>query len=389
MLVADLPEAAGVWISGHAFEHDAGRAIREGAVDDVGVAGDPADIGRAPEDVVFLEVKDVFMRHRGPEEIAAGGVQHAFGLARGTGRVQNEQRVLGAHRLGRAIGGDGGADFMEPVVTAFGHRDVGARALYDEHFLDGATGDTCSFVSVHFQGNGLAAAQAFVGRDENFRAAIYDAASERFGREAAEDDRVDGPDARAGEHGIGGLKDHRHVDGDAVALPDAEFLQDVGELAHGGVEVAVGDRVAVARIIALPDEGGLVAAGFEVAVDAVGGDVEDAVRIPAHVKVSGFPGDVFHNGVGCHPVEALALLTPEGGGVCDRGGVHLPVFLRGEVGLARKRFGNGIGFRRIAHGGAFGVSALGYRFLQGECIGSGAPGAMPPGRCIRAELSQE
>jgi hypothetical protein len=51
------------------------------------------------------------------------------------------------------------------------------------------------------------------------------------GREAAEDDRMDRADARAGQHRIGRLGDHRHVDGDAVALLDAVLLQHVGEAA--------------------------------------------------------------------------------------------------------------------------------------------------------------
>jgi hypothetical protein len=49
--------------------------------------------------------------------------------------------------------------------------------------------------------------------------------------EAAEHDRVDGAEARAGEHGDGGLRHHRHVDHDAVALADAEIAQHAGQRA--------------------------------------------------------------------------------------------------------------------------------------------------------------
>jgi hypothetical protein len=51
------------------------------------------------------------------------------------------------------------------------------------------------------------------------------------GREAAEDHRVDGADAGAGEHRDRRLGDHRQVDRDAVALLDPEPLEHVGELA--------------------------------------------------------------------------------------------------------------------------------------------------------------
>src|SRR3546814_11940322 len=48
VLVADLPEAREVGIVRHAFEHQRRRAVGERPIDDVAVAGAPADkIGRA------------------------------------------------------------------------------------------------------------------------------------------------------------------------------------------------------------------------------------------------------------------------------------------------------------------------------------------------------
>ena len=70
-----------VGIVRHAFEHQRRRAVRERAVDDVAVAGDPADVGGAPVDVAVVIVEDVLMRQRGVDEIAAGRVQHALGLS--------------------------------------------------------------------------------------------------------------------------------------------------------------------------------------------------------------------------------------------------------------------------------------------------------------------
>ena len=52
MVLDHLPEAAGIGIGGDALEDEFGRAERQRAVGDIGVAGDPADIGGAPEDVV-------------------------------------------------------------------------------------------------------------------------------------------------------------------------------------------------------------------------------------------------------------------------------------------------------------------------------------------------
>ena len=83
---------------------------------------------------------------------------------------------------------------------------------------------------------------------------------ERVDREAAEDDRVGGADAGAGEHRDRRLGDHRHVDGDPVARLHPEREQRVGRLADLAVQVGVGDRAGVARL-ALPVDGDPVAAG--------------------------------------------------------------------------------------------------------------------------------
>ena len=64
VLVDHLPEARGVRVVRHALEHQRGGAVGERAVDDVAVAGDPADIGRAPVDVAVVVVEDVLVRQR-------------------------------------------------------------------------------------------------------------------------------------------------------------------------------------------------------------------------------------------------------------------------------------------------------------------------------------
>ena len=59
VLLDDRPEAVLVGVVGRALVHHAGRAVGQRPVDDVAVAGDPADVGRAPVDVVVLQVEDV------------------------------------------------------------------------------------------------------------------------------------------------------------------------------------------------------------------------------------------------------------------------------------------------------------------------------------------
>src|SRR4051794_16600023 len=61
--VAELPPDVLVRVVRRAFVHHRGRPVAERPIDDVAVARDPADVGRAPVDVlVRLEVEDVLVR---------------------------------------------------------------------------------------------------------------------------------------------------------------------------------------------------------------------------------------------------------------------------------------------------------------------------------------
>ncbi len=129
VLVDDVPETADGRIVRHAFEHQRRRAVGERAIDDVAVARHPADVGGAPIDVALVIVEDVLVRHRGVNEIAAGGVHDAFrraGRARG---VEDEQRVLRVHRFGRTMRGDLLHRLVQPDVAARVPGDFAAGVL--------------------------------------------------------------------------------------------------------------------------------------------------------------------------------------------------------------------------------------------------------------------
>ena len=171
-----------------------------------------------------------------------------------------------------------------------------------------------------------AAAQAFVGGDDDFRLAILDAAGERIRREAAEHHGMDGADARAGQHGVGRFRDHRQVDGDAIAFLDVAVAQNVGEAADLVVQLLIGDVLGIFRIVAFPDDGGLVASGVQMAVDAVVGDVGGAVLEPFDRDVVFGERGVLDLGEMLHPVDALGLLGPKAVGIGERACVHFLVF---------------------------------------------------------------
>src|SRR5436309_2859938 len=90
---------------------------------------------------------------------------------------------------------------------------------------------------------------------------------------------MDGADARAGEHRYRGLRNHRHVDADAITLAHAHVFQDVRKSRNLAMEVGIAKGSLFSRL-ALPNEGGLVPPALEMAVEAVVGDVRPAAHVP-------------------------------------------------------------------------------------------------------------
>ena len=101
-------------------------------------------------------------------------------------------------------------------------------------------------------------------------------------------------------------------------------------------------------IVALPDDGGLVAALFQMPVDAVPGDVEHAVLEPFDRDIAGREGGVLDLGEGLDPADALGLFGPEAVGILDRARVHVAVFGLvdpGALGPFRRHIVNFLGHR--------------------------------------------
>ena len=61
----DVPKSVFVWIVGYALVKHRGGAIGQRAVNNIGVPGDPSDICSTPVDIIFFDIKDIFMRERG------------------------------------------------------------------------------------------------------------------------------------------------------------------------------------------------------------------------------------------------------------------------------------------------------------------------------------
>ena len=139
-------------------------------------------------------------------------------------------------------------------------------------------------------------------------------------------------DTGAGQHGIGGLRNHRQVNRDSVAGFDAVVFQHVGEFGNVVVQVVIGDVFGLGRVITLPDDGRLVAALGKVTVNTVVGDIGEAILEPFDRDVVRIIGRVLGLCVRLEPIYPAAVFRPEFFGITNRGRIHFLVFRRINVG---------------------------------------------------------
>jgi hypothetical protein len=209
-------------------------------------------------------------------------VEHALGLAGGAGGVEDEQRIFRVHRFRFACRVGAGSGLVIPDIAPVLHHDVAAGTAHDQHAGHaGAVGER--LVDIGLQRYFLAAAQPFVGGDDEARVAILDAAGKAVRREAAEHHRVDRADPGAGEHGKGCLGNHRQVDRHPITL---------------------------------------VALRHDMTVYAVRGDIERAILEPFDAEIRLVEAGVLHLGKRSHPVQPLRLLAPESFGIAQGLRIH-------------------------------------------------------------------
>lgn len=155
---------------------------------------------------------------------------------------------------------------MPPDVAVVVPGDIATGALEHDHLVDLGFRVGERFIHILLERHRTATTQPLVGGDHDARARVDDATGQRFRREAAEDDAVYRADAGTGQHGDGGFGHHGHIEADHVAAVNPLCFQDVGELAHFAVQLAVSEFAIFGRVVPFPDDGDLVATFGEMTI---------------------------------------------------------------------------------------------------------------------------
>ena len=199
-LVAVSP--LGPWGVRGAFVDDRGTTVGQWSVDDVAVAGDPADVGCTPVDVgIRAEVEHVSVGVGHLSEVAARGVHDPLGFGCRARRVQQVEELFAVHRFGRAVGRGIGYHVVPPQVPAVDHGHLCVAAVDDHHVLDRRGPAGQRGVHIGLQRRRGAATVAGVRGDDEPGLGVLASVHDGVGREAPEDDAVGHPDASTGQHG--------------------------------------------------------------------------------------------------------------------------------------------------------------------------------------------
>ena len=217
-----------------ALVKDAGAALQQRPIDDVGMADDPADVGAGPKGLAGLDIVDrrhrPFQRH----QVSADVAHHALRRSGRPGSVENVERIgrgkVGAGRsLARRLGG---VDKRGPVaVSSLVHVRLDLRALIEDAGRRLVPGERDREIEQRLVFDDPARLDAAARGQNDLRLGVVDAGRELLGGEAAEHHRMHGADARAGEHGDDRLGNHRHVDQHPVARRDPEIVSTAASVA--------------------------------------------------------------------------------------------------------------------------------------------------------------
>ena len=218
--------------------------MKQRPIDDVAVTDHPADVGAAPPDLAGLDAVEIEHRPFQRDQMPAIVAHHALGFACRSRGVEDVERIGGQHRhaVGRFFRGHRFSPQLGPVVVAPGNEFATLlRPLQDDAGLRLHAGERDRLVQQRLVLHDAAGLEPAARRKDQLRLGVLDAGRKLLGGKAAEHHRMHRADPRAGQHRDHGLRHHRHIKDDAVALGDAEILHDRRERLHLAQHLGIGE----------------------------------------------------------------------------------------------------------------------------------------------------
>ncbi|EGE58250.1 hypothetical protein RHECNPAF_3340049 [Rhizobium etli CNPAF512] len=325
MLRNDAPKCAGIRRADRLSLEDQGRHARyQRRVHDIGMADDPADIGRRPEDLARFQPVDIPHRPVQRDHMPAIVAHHALRLPGRAGGIEDIERIGrldgNTGHLGAAVGRH---RRLEILIAAADEFCAKLRPLQHQAALRLHPGHLDRLIDQWLIGDDAAGLQPATRADHQPGAAVVDTRRKLAGGKPAENDGMDRTDPSTGKHGEHGLRQHRHIKDDAVASGDAERQQRRGDGLHLAEHLVIGEPALLAGHGAVEDDGRLAAAaGRDMPVQAIVTGIGLRSREPA--AINAFVRRK-HPLRGLEPVDIGGGFAPEGFGIAFPGRIGLMV----------------------------------------------------------------
>ncbi|MEY9610321.1 hypothetical protein ABIF21_003195 [Bradyrhizobium elkanii] len=290
------------------------------------MADHPADVRAAPPDLAGLHAVEIVHRPFQRDEMTAIVAHYALRDSGRARRVEDVERIGGGYRHARRglAGVERGLAQRRPImIAARGELASLLRPLQDDAGLGLAAGEADRLVEQRLVLHDAPGLDAAARREDQLRLGVVDAGRKLLGREAAEHHAVHRADPRAGEHRDDGLRHHRHIEDDAIALGDAEILHHRGQRLHLRQQFGIGEfggRVGERRIVDQRDLAG--AAAGDMAIQRVVAGVDHGAGEPAPIGAHRGIEDLLGR---LDPVDLARRFRPKALGVPKRAGIHLMI----------------------------------------------------------------
>ena len=222
MLGNHSPESAGIGgTDGFAFIDDGCCSLEQGAIDNIGVTDDPADIGGGPEHITRINVVEIF---HGPVEsnrVTSVISQNPFGHTGCPGGIEDVKGIGGFNR--HAVSRRAACNQFVPVdVSSFGHIGGDEVSLQDDTFFRLMVGHVDGLINKRLIGKLFFAFNGTGGRDEYLRLGMINADGQFIGGKTSKNDGMNGTQPGTCQHGNGCLWNHWHIYNNSITFSDTK-----------------------------------------------------------------------------------------------------------------------------------------------------------------------
>ena len=121
MLINHIPETTIIGVIWDTFEHDSDSSISQRPINNVGMACDPSDVRRAPVNITWMIIKNIFMGIGRVDKVSATRMQDTLRLTGRSRSIKDKQWIFSIHFFRLTCWFSCRHRFVPPEITFINH----------------------------------------------------------------------------------------------------------------------------------------------------------------------------------------------------------------------------------------------------------------------------